>query len=283
MNDPLRVRFSGPLAAHADGLRAELESRGYTPGSAALQLQVAAQLSRWMQASGFGLGDLADAACVGEFFAQRRVRGLKCHISPKAVTWLMDYLSARGLLPAPVPVPASAADRLLDRYRGYLLQERGLAPGTTGALPEPGTSVPRVMPDVRGLAGQRRDRRRGARVPDRGVRGQERRVGGLRHGRGPIPAAVPAPGRAAARAACAGRADAGAVAAALAARPNRPERAGGLAGQLRPGHARRAPGPRGARRAVAAGPAGRPGRRAPAVPRRLGPRHAAGARQRIAD
>jgi len=131
MNDPLRVRFSGPLAAHADGLRAELESRGYTPGSAALQLQVAAQLSRWMQASGFGLGDLADAACVGEFFAQRRVRGLKCHISPKAVTWLMDYLSARGLLPAPVPVPASAADRLLDRYRGYLLQERGLAPGTT--------------------------------------------------------------------------------------------------------------------------------------------------------
>jgi integrase/recombinase XerD len=130
MNDPLRVRFSGPLAAHADGLRAELESRGYTPGSAALQLQVAAQLSRWLQARGLDLGDLADAG-VGEFFARRRVRGLKCHISPKAVTWLMDYLSARGLLPVPVPAPASAADRLLDRYRGYLLQERGLAPGTT--------------------------------------------------------------------------------------------------------------------------------------------------------
>jgi integrase/recombinase XerD len=129
MNDPLRVRFSGPLAAHADGLRAELMARGYTSGSAALQLQLAAQLSRWMERTGLGLDDLADDRVAG-FFAQRRARGLKCHISPKAVTWLMDYLAARGLLPVPVPAPSSPAERLLDRYRGYLLQERGLSPGT---------------------------------------------------------------------------------------------------------------------------------------------------------
>jgi hypothetical protein len=43
MNDPLRVRSSGPLAAHADGFREELAARGYTPGSAALQLQLAVQ------------------------------------------------------------------------------------------------------------------------------------------------------------------------------------------------------------------------------------------------
>jgi site-specific recombinase XerD len=130
MNNPLGVRFTGPLAAHAAGLRAELEARGYTPGSAALQLQVAAQLSRWMQERGLGPGDLADAGHVSEFFAQRRARGLKCHISPKAVTWLRDYLAACGLLPAPVPAVASPGDRLLGRYRGYLLQERGLAPAT---------------------------------------------------------------------------------------------------------------------------------------------------------
>jgi integrase/recombinase XerD len=129
MNDPLRVRFSGPLAAHADGLRAELEGRGYTPGSAALQLQLAAQLSRWMERTGLGLADLADDR-VAEFFARRRARGLKCHISPKAVSWLRDYLAARGLLPVPVPAPPSPAERLLEKYRGYLLQERGLSPGT---------------------------------------------------------------------------------------------------------------------------------------------------------
>ncbi|MEU4245740.1 site-specific integrase [Actinoplanes sp. NPDC026619] len=131
MNDPLRVRISGPLAVHADGLRAELEARGYTPGSAALQLQVAAKLSRWMQVRGLGLDDLANATHVVEFFAQRRARGLKCHISPRAVAWLMEYLSACGSLPLPAPAPVSPADRLLDRYRSYLLRERGLALGTT--------------------------------------------------------------------------------------------------------------------------------------------------------
>ena len=65
MNDPLRVRFSGPLAAHADGFRAELGDRGYTPGSAALQLQMAAQLSLWMQASGLGLGGLTTPGTSG--------------------------------------------------------------------------------------------------------------------------------------------------------------------------------------------------------------------------
>jgi integrase/recombinase XerD len=131
MNDPLRVRFSGPLAVHAGGLRGELDARGYTPGSAALLLQVAAQLSRWMQARGLGLGDLAGAGCAGEFFAQRRERGLKCHVSPETVTWLVDYLSARGLVTADGPAPATAPlDELLDRYSAYLLRERGLAGGT---------------------------------------------------------------------------------------------------------------------------------------------------------
>lgn len=129
MNDPLRVRFSGPLAVHAGGLRGELEARGYTPGSAALQLQLAAQLSRWMERTGHGLDDLA-GDCVAEFFAQRRARGLKCHISPKAVIWLVDYLTALGLLPVSVAIPASPAERLLEKYRSYLLQERGLSPET---------------------------------------------------------------------------------------------------------------------------------------------------------
>jgi integrase/recombinase XerD len=132
MDDPERVRFSGPLCAHAPGLRAELEARGYTPGSAALQLQLAAQLSRWMESRDLGLDALVPgSAHVGEFLAQRRARGLKCHISPKALTWLTDFLEGQGLLPVPEPAPATAAGMLLDRYHGYLVQERGLSAGTT--------------------------------------------------------------------------------------------------------------------------------------------------------
>jgi len=106
MNDPLRVRFSGPLAAHADGLREELTARGYTPGSAALQLQLAVQLSRWMQARGLGVDGLT-AGRVRDFFAQRRARGLKWQVSPRALSWLTDYLAARGLLPVPEPATES--------------------------------------------------------------------------------------------------------------------------------------------------------------------------------
>ena len=130
MNDPLRVRFSGPLAGHADGFRADLAARGYTPGSAALQLQLAAQLSRWMQAGALDVAGLT-AGRFREFFAQRRARGVKWHVSPGALGWLTDYLGAGGLLPLPEPMPESPHDVLLGRYRGYLAQERGLAERTT--------------------------------------------------------------------------------------------------------------------------------------------------------
>ena len=51
MNDPSRVRVTGPLAPYAEGFRRELETRGgYAPGSVALQLQLVAQLSRWLDA-----------------------------------------------------------------------------------------------------------------------------------------------------------------------------------------------------------------------------------------
>jgi integrase/recombinase XerD len=99
MNDPLRVRFSGPLAAHADGFRAELAARGYTPGSAALQLQLAAQLSRWMQARGLEVDGLT-AGRVRDFFAQRRARGLKWQVSPQALSWLTGYLAQEGCCPS---------------------------------------------------------------------------------------------------------------------------------------------------------------------------------------
>jgi hypothetical protein len=129
MNDPRGVRFDGPLAVYADGLRDALAERGYTPGSAALQLQLAAQLSRWMRARELGISGLT-AGCVREFVDERRARGLKCHISPRALGWLTDYLGGLGVLPAPAPAEILPAEALLERYRQYLLRERGLAAGT---------------------------------------------------------------------------------------------------------------------------------------------------------
>ena len=123
------MRITG-LAAHADGFRAELAARGYTPGSAALQLQLAAQLSRWMQARDLEVDGLT-AGRVRDFSAQRRARGLKWQVSPQALSWLTGHLAAGGLLPVPEPAPESPEDALLARYRRYLVQERGLAEQTT--------------------------------------------------------------------------------------------------------------------------------------------------------
>lgn len=44
------VRVRGPLAGYAAGFAECLAARGYTPGSVRLQMQLAAQLSRWLGA-----------------------------------------------------------------------------------------------------------------------------------------------------------------------------------------------------------------------------------------
>ena len=129
MNDPLRVRVTGPLARHAAGFRAELVARGYAPGSQALQLQLAAELSRWLEAQGLGVSDLTSER-VEQFFQMRRARVRVLYVSPRALRVLLDHLGQAGVLPVPVPAGPSPLEVFLDRYHGYLLRERGLAERT---------------------------------------------------------------------------------------------------------------------------------------------------------
>lgn len=66
-----------------------------------------------------------------EFLTARRAAGYVLWRSPKGVAPLLAYL--RGLGVAPIPkatTPQTLAERLLERYRRYLVEERGLAPGT---------------------------------------------------------------------------------------------------------------------------------------------------------
>jgi integrase/recombinase XerD len=129
VNEPSRVRISGPLACHAEGFRAALEAYGYAPGTAALKLQLVAQLSRWLESRGLGVDSLT-AERLQAFFMSRRQKAT-LHVSPLSLSVLMDYLGGLGLLPVPQPSEPSALDELLERYRCYLLQERRLAAGTT--------------------------------------------------------------------------------------------------------------------------------------------------------
>ena len=120
------VRMTGPLAPHATGLAGELARLGFTEMSARGQLGLAAHLSRWLAAA--GLGTMALTAPVAEeYLAARRAAGYTAYLTPKALAPLLGYLRELGVAPeAEVAVPVTRAEALLERYRRYLLAERGL-------------------------------------------------------------------------------------------------------------------------------------------------------------
>lgn len=55
MRDPSRVRVTGPLVPYVEGFCGELAEEGYTPASAARQVQLMAHLSRWLSSQGWWL------------------------------------------------------------------------------------------------------------------------------------------------------------------------------------------------------------------------------------
>jgi len=130
MRDPSRVRVGGPLEEYASGFAAELARVGYMRDAAACQLRLMAHLSGWLAREGLDAADLT-AVVVEEFLAFRRAAGHTRLRSPRALEPLLRYLRELGVeLPAPVVVVATPADELLERYRRFLLGERGLAVGT---------------------------------------------------------------------------------------------------------------------------------------------------------
>jgi integrase/recombinase XerD len=120
------VRMTGPLAPHATGLAGELARLGFTEMSARAQLGLAAHLSRWLADS--GLGTMALTAPVAEeYLAARRAAGYTAYLTPKALAPLLGYLRELSVAPeAETAAPATRAEALLERYRRYLLAERGL-------------------------------------------------------------------------------------------------------------------------------------------------------------
>ena len=126
MTSPSWARVRGPLAPYAGGFRVELERLGYTPLTAATHVRLMAHLSWWLAREGAEASGLTPAV-VDAYFAERRSAGYAGHVTGRALGPLLSYLRRLGVIPPPAPVPAaSPQDRLLGRYRDYLLVERGL-------------------------------------------------------------------------------------------------------------------------------------------------------------
>lgn len=124
------VRVSGPLATHVAGFRRELQRLGYRPRPVCDQLRLMAHVSRWLEGCGLGLDELTPTR-VEEFLAHRREEGYVLWRSSKAMVPMLGYLRGLGVVPTPSPaVAVSETEQLHERYRCYLVQERGLAAGT---------------------------------------------------------------------------------------------------------------------------------------------------------
>ena len=126
MDEVQRVRVVGPLEPYAAGFGAELTRLGYTVFSARLQLGLAAHVSRWLAGEGLDAAALTPAV-VAEFVVARRAAGYTAYRSPKALAPLLGYLRGLGVTPRAVAsVPESPVEVFLERYRRYLVGERGL-------------------------------------------------------------------------------------------------------------------------------------------------------------
>ena len=128
---PSWARVGGPLAPYAEGFRGELERLGYTPLSSAAHVRLMAHLSRWLGRQCLEARALTPTTA-DAYFAERRAVGYYNSLTGKSLKPLVDYLQRSGVLAAPaeLAVAATPAEALLERYRRYLLLERGLATST---------------------------------------------------------------------------------------------------------------------------------------------------------
>ncbi len=124
------ARVSGPLAGYATGFASQLGGRGYTELSTWRHVRLLAQLSDWLERAGLGPMDLTDDEAARFLAARRRLAptGLR---TERALTPLLDHLRGLGVAPRPtVVLPGTPGERLLARYRDFLVRERGLRPAS---------------------------------------------------------------------------------------------------------------------------------------------------------
>lgn len=120
---------TGPLASYAAGFARALEERGYKRRTIAGQLRLMRHASRWLASRGLGVVDLTEP-CVEAFLAARRAAGNSDLLSPKAMVPLMTHLRTLGVTPARALRLPTAVEVFVERYREFLVAERGLAPAT---------------------------------------------------------------------------------------------------------------------------------------------------------
>jgi integrase/recombinase XerD len=124
--DLSRVGVSGPLSAFATGFADHMTRQGYSPSQTRIQLLLLNRLSNWLESEGLVAVELR-AKEVEQFQLSRDEAGYRFLRSIRAMQPILGYLRGLGIAPAASSLPASGVlEAVLERYRGYLILERGI-------------------------------------------------------------------------------------------------------------------------------------------------------------
>ncbi|WP_196775346.1 hypothetical protein [Rhodococcus opacus] len=116
---------SGPLSLYAEGFGKNLERRGYAPDSVRWRLRQLAALDRWLREHRLAAGDFDDA-CVDRLVADRRAAGRTTLVAVANFSVPIAYLREIGVVSPQVSSQSDPVTQILERYRRYLVTERGL-------------------------------------------------------------------------------------------------------------------------------------------------------------
>lgn len=125
---PLRMR-EGPLGAYVDDLARQLSEEGYARASARYALQLVADLGRWLSRRRI-IAPRLTPEHLGSYLEYRSRHRHRRSGDASILRRLLNLLLEKGIVAQGPPTESSPAQRLEEEFRGYLQQERRLAPAT---------------------------------------------------------------------------------------------------------------------------------------------------------
>ena len=117
----------GPLAGHIDLLAARLAAHGYSRVHSRIQLRLVGHFNRWLEQKGLTAEQL-DEDVIERYrrYLKRRKRVRSEDVC--TLIRLLDLLREQGITPCcNIEATPTAREILLEKYRRYLREERGLA------------------------------------------------------------------------------------------------------------------------------------------------------------
>lgn len=123
------MEIEGPLAPWASDIAKRLKDLGYAAGSARNLLALVRRLSAFLDQRGLSANDVGPAV-VERFCASIARRG-RARLTAATFAWLLEFLRDVGVEPSVTTTPPEPeSDELIERYRRFMLDERGLTPET---------------------------------------------------------------------------------------------------------------------------------------------------------